>query len=178
MMSDDDFDDNEDNDDVHTSDSVDDCETSLTYPFSKYQQGWPKHLKKNIEHARSMQRLALAQRNETDSDDNNDDVLDEKTSLTKRQRGSSNQGRKRHKADRTERSLSALQEESILGSTTVYKAAVVKKAKSLEQKALRREREKLYALLNPTPKDFKKTFVGNIDDFKLGISLSRKQMKL
>jgi hypothetical protein len=181
MMSDDDnFDDYENNEDGDISnDSVTEHEFSSTYPFSKFRQGWPKHLKKKVEHARLMKRLALAQRNETDSEDNNDDISDEKTSLIKQQRGSNNRGRKRHKADRTERSQSALQKECILGSTALYEAAVVKKAKALEQKALRSERENRYAFLNPTPKDFKKTFAGNIDDdFKLGISLSRKQMKL
>jgi len=181
LMSDDDnFDDDKEADDGNPSnDSVDDCEAISTYPFSKFRQGWPKHLKKKLEHARSMQRLAIAQRNETDSDDTNDDISDETTNLIKRQQGSNNRGRKRHKADRTERSLSALEEESILGSTAVYEATVVKKAKVLKQKELRREKEKRYSHLNPTPKDFKKTFAFNIDDdFKLGISLSRKQMKL
>jgi hypothetical protein len=181
LMSDDDnFDEDKETDDGNPSnDSVDDCEAISTYPFSKFRQGWPKHLKKKLEHARSMQRLVLAQRNETVSDDTNDDISDETTSLIKQQRGSNNRGKKRHKADRTERSLSALQEESILGSTAVYEATVVKKAKVLKRKELRREKEKRYSHLNPTPKDFKKTFAGNIDDdFKLGISLSRKQMKL
>jgi len=181
LMSDDDnFDDDKEIDDGNPSnDSVDDCEAISTYPFSKFRQGWPKHLKKKIEHARLMKRQALVQRNETESDDDNDDISDEKTSLIKRQRGSSNRGKKRHKADRTERSLTALQEESILGSTALYEETVLKKTKALEQKALRREKENRFAQLNPTPKDFKMTFAGNIDDdFKLGISLSRRQMKL
>jgi hypothetical protein len=135
-------------------------------------------MKKKLEHARSMQRHSILQQNETDSDDD-DNVMNDDVSLMKGHRGAGGRGRKRHKADRTERSLSVLQKESILGSAAAYEASLAKKAKARERKAMKRERDKQYALLNPVPNDFKKTFTGNIDDdFKLWISLSRKQMKL
>jgi len=72
-----------------------------------------------------------------------------------------------------------MQNESILANSAIYEESVAKKAKAREQKLRKREREKQYSLLNPIPKDFIKTFVGNIDDdFRLGISLSRKQVNL
>jgi U3 small nucleolar RNA-associated protein 25 len=88
-------------------------------------------------------------------------------------------GRKRHKADRTERALFKMQNESILASSAIYEASLAKKEKAREQKLRKKEREKQYSLLNPIPKDFKKTFIGNIDDdFRLGVSLSKRQVKL
>lgn len=179
MMSDDEFENDETFDAVMDSENGEKSHSIETYPFSKHRQGWPRHLKKKLEHARSIQRHSIVQRNETDSDNDDDDEMDDDTSLMKRRRGGGGRGRKRHKADRTDRSLSALQKESILGSIAAYEATLAKKAKALERKAIKREREKQYTLLNPVPKDFKKTFTGNIDDdFKLGISLSARQIKL
>jgi len=178
MMSDDEFDNDETVDAVNDSENGEESHSIETYPFSKHRQGWPRHLKKKLENARSMQRHSILQQNETDSDDD-DNVMNDDVSVIKRHRGAGGRGRKRHKADRTDRSLSALQKESILASTAAYEVSLEKKAKALERKAMKREREKIYALLNPVPMDFKKTFTGNIDDdFKLGISLSRRQMKL
>ena len=161
-------------------DSRDTIKESATpsYPFSSRRQGWPKHLKKKLEHARSIQRQAL--QDDSGSDDENDD-LDKEMRFNKHRRigGGGGRGKKRHKADRTERALFKMHSESILASSAIYEASLAEKEKAREQKLRKREREKLYSLLNPIPKDFKKTFLGNIDyDFRLGVSLSRRQVKL
>jgi hypothetical protein len=83
MMSDEENDD--DDDDEVKIDSRDTIKESVTpsYPFSSLRQGWPKHLKNKLEHARSVQRQALhddsdSNNNNADDDDDDDDLNEEK----------------------------------------------------------------------------------------------------
>jgi hypothetical protein len=163
------------------SNYLDTAKDSVTpsYPFSSLRQGWPKHLKKKLEHACFVQRQALQNNSGSDDDDNDD--LDKEMRFNKHRRmgAGGGRGKKRHKADRTERALSKMQNESILSSTALYNASLAKMEKAREQKLRKKEREKQYSLLNPIPNDFQKTFLGNIDDdFRLGVSLSNRQVKL
>jgi hypothetical protein len=99
MMSD------EENDDDDESDNRDTIKESVTpsYPFSSLRQGWPKHLKKKLEHARFVQRQVF--QNISGSDDDDEDDLDEERIFSKHRRMGGGGGRGKRDTRLIERSV-------------------------------------------------------------------------
>ena len=159
-----------DNNDDTTNTSVPVINNTNLYPFNIIRQGWPKGLRERYQQER--QYKALHGNNDSD-----DDAFDEDEESQPQRNHRSTQGKpkKRRRDDRTTRDAKKMAAESILGSTEAIENAK-RQAEKLKRKAQKAKEAKQK---HPPPADWERTFAGNIDDdFRIGISINRKNIRL
>jgi hypothetical protein len=144
--------------------------TSTSYPFASQRQGWPNGLRERVR-----EELREARRRKAADSDDSDDDSDGGGGRRRGGKSASHRGKRRRKVDRLTRDAAKMAGESILGST-----AAIEAAKKAEEKARRKAaKARAAALRNPPPADFTRLLAGNIDDdFRVGIAVSRKSVRL